>query len=74
MPHGVNNNDFAFIDEPNRYKPSLAVVFTVIDSFQALLVEQYPRGIPEWNTMVPDIRGVFSRIPFKLHKEMVLRL
>ena len=55
LPHGVNDDYFAVINEPYSYKSNFTVIFSVIDPLQALLVEKYPGGISERDAVLSKI-------------------
>lgn len=39
---GINNYDFRTIDKANGYEAALAVIAAVIQSFDAIVIEEYP--------------------------------
>lgn len=59
FPQGINNNDFETIDDPSCCEAALAVILTLIQSFDAIFIEKNPCSNRERNTVLFKVRGGF---------------
>jgi hypothetical protein len=66
----VRHHKYAPFDVANGNPPLFAVIATIIQSIQALIIEKYASGVLERHSVFRHIVRRFRFVPFELHSSL----